>query len=243
MESCFWDVGERGFLPHVEPCKELPPPFTILESLCHDLPIACAESRVRHLVDAKQNEIAALIDRMADLDAPQLERLHSLFGYLGSAYVRGDSYQDPAYETSGHDHPVAPIIIPAFLAKGWCMVSRKLGRKPMIDYADCVLNNWERLDSAQPITTDNVRLLNRFTGMIDEEWFFKVHVVIEAQTGAIVRAVQDCLEAQSTNDIDGLLAALKGLDARCGKVVGHLALMFASDGNTNTSMCDYFFFF
>jgi hypothetical protein len=50
----------------------------------------------------------------------------------------------------------------------------------MIDYSDCVLNNWELIGTdGDPITADNIRILNRFTGLIDEEWFMKTHVLIE----------------------------------------------------------------
>ena len=38
----------------------------------------------------------------------------------------------------------------------------------MLDYAGCVLNNWERIDPAGPLVPSNVRLLRRFTGLVDE---------------------------------------------------------------------------
>ena len=50
----------------------------------------------------------------------------------------------------------------------------------MLDYAGCVLNNWERIDPERPLKPSNLRLLRRFTGLVDEEWFFKTHIIIEA---------------------------------------------------------------
>lgn len=38
----------------------------------------------------------------------------------------------------------------------------------MLDYAGCVLNNWERIDPRGPLVPSNVRLLRRFTGLVDE---------------------------------------------------------------------------
>ncbi|CAJ1443640.1 unnamed protein product, partial [Effrenium voratum] len=53
------------------------------------------------------------------------------------------------------------------------------GSHQALDYAGCVLNNWERIDPLGPVSPQNVRLLRRFTGLVDEEWFFKTHIIIE----------------------------------------------------------------
>jgi indoleamine 2,3-dioxygenase len=86
-----------------------------------------------------------------------LERVHSLFGYVGKGYVHGSAAADGAQR------------VPAFLGRPWLCVSARLRRHPTIDYADCVLYNWERIDADGPMTPENVRLLNRFTGLLDEE--------------------------------------------------------------------------
>ena len=50
----------------------------------------------------------------------------------------------------------------------------------MLDYSGCVLYNWALLDEKGPVDMNNARMLRRFTGLVDEEWFFKTHLVIEA---------------------------------------------------------------
>ena len=55
-------------------------------------------------------------------------------------------------------------------------MSRRLERHPTIDYADCVTYNWERIDKQGPMTPENVRILNRFTGLLDEEWSQTTHL-------------------------------------------------------------------
>ena len=77
--------------------------------------------------------------------------------------------------------PDVPRSVPTYLSTVWLAVSEKLGRHPTIDYADCVLYNWVRIDPASAITPENIRLLNRFTGLMDEEWFLKTHVIIESE--------------------------------------------------------------
>ena len=66
----------------------------------------------------------------------------------------------------------SPIAFPnrhLSVTRPWICVSEKLGRRPMLDYAGCVLNNWERIDPEGPLKPSNLRLLRRFTGLVDEE--------------------------------------------------------------------------
>ena len=48
----------------------------------------------------------------------------------------------------------------------------------MLDYSGCVLYNWALLDEKGPVSTDNARMLRRFTG--------------------IIRGVRDCADVAST---------------------------------------------
>ena len=90
----------------------------------------------------------------------------------------------------------AELRLPKWLSMPWLLVSQALGRRPMLDYAGCVLNNWERIDPERPLKPSNLRLLRRFTGLVDEEWFFKTHIIIEVGLGGwIVFEAHDGLES------------------------------------------------
>ena len=180
-----WSVAGRGFLPTRDPiarCAALAP----LERCAALLPTACIERNVKDRVDRESAAIAALLPLVCDrgaLSDGELERAHALYGYVATAYVR-------ASDRGGRELDA----VPSFLARGWCAVSAVLGRKPMVDYADCVLHNWERVDPTGAIEIDNIRMLLRFTGLVDEEWFFKVHVVIEAAAASAVSALREGAE-------------------------------------------------
>ena len=67
----------------------------------------------------------------------------------------------------------------------------------MLDYSGCVLYNWALLDEKGPVSTDNARMLRRFTGLVDEEWFFKTHLVIEAAAAPAVAALNEGADVTS----------------------------------------------
>lgn len=102
--------------------------------------------------------------------------------------------------------------MPKFLSDGWLTVSARVGRQPTIDYASCVLFNFTLLHPMGGITPDNVRILNRFTGLLDEEWFLKTHIIIESEAARIVSAVYDAADAARRCDIGHLLTQLTWME-------------------------------
>jgi starch phosphorylase len=94
----------------------------------------------------------------------------------------------------------------------WLAVANRVGRHPTLDYADCVLNNWERIDPLGGITPENVRLLHRFTGLLDEEWFLKTHVIIESEAAGAISAIYDGYQAVKSRDIEALLRSLSWME-------------------------------
>ena len=90
---------------------------------------------------------------------------HQLFDGKKTCWVFVSSLQVSEVSLPSHSHSSSPRIV----TRPWICVSEKLGRRPMLDYAGCVLNNWERIDPERPLKPSNLRLLRRFTGLVDEE--------------------------------------------------------------------------
>jgi hypothetical protein len=54
--------------------------------------------------------------------------------------------------TAAAEPPPLPVaVLPNWLAVPYCAVARRLGRRPTLDYAACVLYNWDRVDRSGPI--------------------------------------------------------------------------------------------
>lgn len=225
-----WDVKCRGFLPSRDPLKRLSAPFDILSSLVDQLPGMCADGSVRVVLESKQQEIDSLLPFYSNLSVDEKERAHSILGYLSLGYVR----------IGGRE--TLPKL-PRFLAQPWCLLSRMLSRRPMLDYSGCSLYNWERLNPSGPITMENIRLLHRFTGLIDEEHFFKTHIVLESEATPLVSGILNAHVAFLEKDSEKLSFVLSQLESamfRLARVC--LPLMFQSTIEQG-GLCDYYVFF
>ena len=79
-------------------------------------------------------------------------------------------------------------ILPEVISKPWVKLSKFLGRPPILSYASYCLDNWFKIDNDQPISLDNVALINNFLGGVDEDWFVTIHVCIEDASGDAIDA-------------------------------------------------------
>ena len=185
-----WSTRCRGFLPARDPFIAVPVPFSVLSELVGQMPAALADGSFRCLVDHHTEAFAPMAAAIvAEGSEEVLERVHALYGYLGKGYVLA------APKAAGAD---GAHTVPDFISAGWLAVSERLGRPPTIDYADCVLNNWQRIDPDAGITPENIRLLHRFTGLVDEEWFLKTHVIIESESAGCAIERRPTLTVPST---------------------------------------------
>ena len=168
-------------------------PWDQLTRLAEVLPSFAVQGKFRQLcgelrLPCRRQDVSTAIEA---LSAGELECLHSLLGYVCLSYIHSPP---EIYEDSSIENIMVPLLpktlLPNFLSIPWLCVSERLERRPMLDYAGCVLNNWERLDPQRPLVPSNVRLLRRFTGLVDEEWFFKTHIIIEAEGSHVVSSLE-----------------------------------------------------
>ena len=70
-----------------------------------------------------------------------------------------------AYIWGGHKpQPVLPEVI----AEPWVKLANYLGRPPILSYASYCLDNWYKINKQEPISLNNVALINNFLGGVDE---------------------------------------------------------------------------
>ncbi|CAE7404862.1 Ido1 [Symbiodinium natans] len=250
--DAWWNVKECGFLPCADPVKVLPAPWDRLVRMSEVLPTltvhgmfrTVAEQELRDVLPCSQADVKEALEVLTEGEA---ECLHSLLGYICLAYLHGptDVYekgQTVKLDILGRrphlDH------LPAWLSMPWVGVSERLQRRPMLDYAGCVLNNWERLDPTGPIKPSNLRLLRRFTGLVDEEWFFKTHIIIESEGGHVISSLEAISSSMRDENIHNLLQELHTLEEALWRLASVcLPIMFARSPADHALMCEPFLFF
>ena len=91
-------------------------------------------------------------------------------------------------------------ILPEVISKPWVKLSKYLGRPPILSYASYCLDNWYKVNQKEPISLDNVALINNFLGGVDEDWFVTIHVCIEDAAGDAIDAAYKLSRLNESNN-------------------------------------------
>ena len=215
--ASLWEVRDRGFLPARINCELLPDVLRAHEQAYLELPELSQRGQVGARLSALPlvnivfdyeryyDSSCLLIERAEDAEAA-----FSLFAVLASAFVHKDSIEfqtaSPAVAAAikarqaagaaaaaaapaAGRGPRPPLVLPACLAVPLKALAVATGRKPIWDYAGCVLTNWQLHEQSRGVTLENIRIVRTFTRLPAEEWFFKIHVAIESQGAAAIGAI------------------------------------------------------
>ena len=206
----------RGFLPATDPLLRLPKSFAAWEEAAADLPALLAAGQARPaLRELPRLEARKLVERA------EQERALLVLAYLAHAYVFGEA------EVAQH--------LPATIAQPWEAVATTLHRQPVLSYASHILQHWRRRDPAGPITLENLTRPLHFLGGMDEDWFGLVHVVIEAQAGPGLHALEEAQVAVAMGDVAAVTAHLHDVTA---SLVAMLAVL-----NRMPERCDPYIYY
>ena len=100
-------------------------------------------------------------------------------------------------------------ILPEVISKPWVKLSKYLGRPPILSYASYCLDNWYKVNQKEPVSLDNVALINNFLGGVDEDWFVTIHVCIEDAAGDAIDAAYKLSRLNESNNVDDFNTNLK----------------------------------
>ena len=187
----------KGFLPGKNPLKEYSisssAPLNRLHEIATSLPKLLLTSRVpRTIKSLKKNELS-IEELLVKKSKRDLKLAMVQLSFIAHSFVWG-----------GHQPKER---LPEVIAKPWVQVARFLGRPPVLSYASYCLDNWFLLEK-EPISLENVGLINNFLGGVDEDWFVTVHVCIEhAAAGAVeaAEALSQCNSDTKEKEIKSLL--------------------------------------
>ena len=100
-------------------------------------------------------------------------------------------------------------ILPEVISKPWVKLSKYLKRPPILSYASYCLDNWYKVNHKDPISLDNVALINNFLGGVDEDWFVTIHVCIENAAGDAIDSAYKLSKLNESNNVDDFNDYLK----------------------------------
>ncbi len=195
----------HGFLPENEPLVRLPRYYVAWDELGYNLPEIIT-------ADVLAEEVARLPMINTDKLGSHLayERAMLVLSYISHAYLN-----DP-------EKPKKKL--PDVLAVPWSEVAERLDRPPVLSHASAVLHNWTLIYPDQPISLNNLAILQQYRGGVDEAWFFLVTVMIEFEGASIVNALINLYEVREQNQ-DRQKQFLKNISEGIGNITNTLARM------------------
>lgn len=177
-----------GFLPPIPPLRQLGETYAAWEAIVPELPALIRSRRLRPTL-----ERLPLLDAAGLTTRREQERGFLLLTHYVNAWVWGGS----------EPH----LRVPAAIAVPLWRLSELLGRPPIAHYATMSLHNWQLIDPAGPIATDNARTQVQFLGGVDEDWFFIASMGVELAGAPLLPVVGEA-DAASRDGSDTELAEL-----------------------------------
>ncbi|MEO1967918.1 MAG: indoleamine 2,3-dioxygenase [Sphingomonadaceae bacterium] len=201
---------ERGYLSHYEiDSITLPAQFDPIVDAARRLSDLLTSGQVRHWLDLLPDPEIADWVKSAEDEQVRTAMVH--YSFLVQAYVWGEN--DP------------PAALPANLSRPMVALADRLGQAPLLPYSGYVLDNWYRLDKAQPISLENIGMHQNFLGGADENWFVLVHVAIEAEAGVLLDNAARLVTVARDKDTAEATRLLTEMDAAWERIYGHFARM------------------
>lgn len=133
--------------------------------------------------------------RIDTLESDQrlLQRAHLVLAWLVNLFVH--SIPDDGSES---------VLVPRALAVPLVEVSRLLKMAPVLTFADTVLWNWELINPSQPVSIENMRFINLFSGTDDERNFYIASARAELVGVEMLRIINDYANLPNVTDMTSI---------------------------------------
>lgn len=118
------------------------------------------------------------------------------------------------------------ICIPKSIAIPLVAVSKELGTAPVMTFADTVLWNWDLVHPDQPLSVDNIRYVNLFSGSETERAFYTRSGEVELKGVEMLQIIQSFYSMPNVSDHASICKIAKDL-ARLRRIVDDLTDVFA----------------
>lgn len=119
------------------------------------------------------------------------------------------------------------VLVPKSLAIPLVAVSRSLGIAPVLTFADTVLWNCEPIDSSCPLSSNNFRIVNLFSGTEDERNFYIASAKAEFRGVEMLRIIDEFHSLPTYTDITTISKLSRDLN-RLATIIGDISQIIQS---------------
>lgn len=186
---------DRGFLPKQDPLTNLSIDWKFLDDFGHDLSELIKIDRVREA--ARMLPIPSP-ESLATMSKREQDRAMMIYGFGASAFV--------------HSTEPSQGVLCKNIAQPLCWLSSKFNKPPILSYCSYSLNNWKRIDPSKDIELGNIKLLQNFIDLYDEDWFILVHVEIERKASLAIEAAINAISSADKESPDNLRVELTNIN-------------------------------
>ena len=197
----------QGFLPQKVPSKS----YSVqsescdrIQEIASNLPKLLLTGKVQSAINKLSPKDLSIDDLLINQASQDLKLAMSHLSFIAHAYIWGDNKPNES--------------IPSVLANPWVKVAKNQGRPPILSYASYCLDNWFLIDPDEPISLENVGLINNFLGGVDEDWFVTIHVCIENAASKAVDAATKLSFLKESDSIESYSVHLKEIIASLREV-------------------------
>ena len=140
-------------------------------------------------------------------DLRSAQRAHMVLAWLVNFYVHSMPRPDDE-----------PAVVPRTLSLPLMQVSQFLGFAPVLTFADTVLWNWELVNPSQPLSIDNMRFVNLFSGTSDEYNFYHASAKAELRGVEILRIIDDFKSLPDITSLTSISKVARDLNRLTGAI-------------------------
>ena len=186
------------FLPTKEPLKSYRTNSRSLKKIAEvasSLPKLLLTNKVQITIDSLNKKAFSINKILKEKNNDEINLAMSHLSFIAHAYIWGGHKPQP--------------LLPEVIAEPWVKLANYLGRPPILSYASYCLDNWYKINKQEPISLNNVALINNFLGGVDEDWFVTIHVCIEDAASGAVDAAYKISHLDKNNSVNDFLSQLK----------------------------------